>query len=719
MGNSAAWVTRSWVLPDMHCVQCVSSLEKLPEWLDGVWRSEVDFSRKTIQVQFNPQEIASDALEEQLRKMGFPPLLQSAEKAAKTRAMRPLIGRLAVAGFVFGNVMMMSLADYLGGASFRASGFVDGFKLWSMVLTLPVLFYSAAPFFKKAWTGLRQGALNLDVPVVMGIVTLTIQSVMMEGLGYFDSLSGLVFFLLLGRWYQSERQAKLFQEHTLEAWLPFKVTQKGPEGGLALIPISAIEQGMTLRIHHGEVLPADGVLVGKKPALVDKAFLTGESWPVAVLTGEPLMAGTRNTGAAIEMRVLKSVSQSELMQMWNSDAFQKDMRSSLSSPIDRIAKHFTWVVLLLAFAGWWAWWPNVEMAWRVFASVLIVACPCALALSVPFAYGATAKHMGALGFFLKHVDVVERFASLKHLVFDKTGTLTASQDFSVEWSPQAKVAPDAMRALAVLTSQSAHPISRALFAWVDQTTDDAELLDFKEHPGKGVEGRWKGAQWRLGSTDFVRLKAHNEGSKSRVHLFRNDVHQGSFSLTRPLRPGMSEQLSSLAEGGCEVHLLSGDSPEERGRFSRWFALDHMHFRQTPAQKMAHIESLSREGVAMVGDGLNDAGALKKATLGLAVVDQLHAFSPASDALVEAHSLSRLPEAIRLAKQGRKTVVILLGVSVLYNGVGMVFALQGWLTPLVAAVLMPLSSLTVVMVALGRAGLSASKLMQVSSNTAKR
>lgn len=702
--SQASLTTQRWVLPDMHCVQCVRSLETLPERMEGVWKSEVHFPSKSVRVSFDPARITEDELETQFRTMGFPPLPH--HDASTTHIHRPLIARLAVAGFAFGNVMMMSLADYVGGPTFRDSGFEYGFKVWSMVLTLPVLLFSAAPFFQRAWAGIRQRSMNLDMPVALGILTLTAQSLWMDGLGYFDSLAGLVFFLLLGQWYQNRSQARLMREHSLDEWLPVKVTQVQEDGQENLVPLAALNAGMTLRLLHGEIVPADGRLTSPE-ATLDLAFLNGESMPKTVKSGQTIQAGSRNVGASFHLVVDKAVNQSELMRMWNSEAFQKDLRSTLLTPIDEVAQHFTWVVLTLATIGWLAWWPDVTMAWTVFASVLIVACPCALALSIPFAYGATARHLASRGFFLKHVDVVERFAQIHDIVFDKTGTLTTSSTFTVQWHPAADMSPMAIEAAVSLANQSAHPLSRALVSWSDVGVAKVPITSYRECPGQGLEGQIQGRTWRLGSAAFTGSSVPRSAEGTWVHLACDGQTQGAFFLTRPLRPDAAKLLQTLKEQGHPLHLLSGDGDGEAPRFVTWFGSEHMHFQQSPQAKMDFVDRLDQ--VAMVGDGLNDAGALRKATLGLAVADQLYAFTPSADALVEASSLGNLPEAIALATSARTTVKLLLAVSVAYNLVGLGFALQGWLSPLVAAVLMPLSSLTVVVLALTRANLAANKL----------
>lgn len=711
---NAALEVKQWVLPDMHCAHCVKSLENLPQHLEGVWRAEVNFPKKRIQVEFDPTLASPERIEAKFREMGFSPLV---EKADSTAPMRRLIGQLAVAGFAFGNVMMMSLADYVGGNSFRTSGFEFGFKVWSMVLSVPVVLYSAAPFFRQAWAGLRTRQLNLDLPVAMGILTLAITSVSMEGLGYFDSLTGLVFFLLLGKWYQAQSHKRLMREHGLEDWLPLHVTAIEADGQAILRPIASLTTGQHIRIFHGEVVPADCTLTGPGEAVVDRAFLTGESLPQTVAAGAAVAAGTRNAGPAMELHVDKAVNQSDLMRLWNSEAFQKDLRSSLANPIDVVAKQFTWIVLMLATLGWLLWWPDTEKAMLVFASVLIVACPCALALSIPFAYGATARHMARMGFFLKHSDVMERFAHIRHIVFDKTGTLTTSERFQISWN-SSDSKPTALAVAMGLAQHSAHPISRALVSWgAQRSVAPADVTGFSERPGQGIEAQFDGATWRLGSASFTGGTDPDGGPGTWVHLACDGTHQGSFFLTRPLRPGVGDQLHALQHAGYQLHLLSGDSDHESVRFANWFEPEHMHFRQTPQAKMEFIAALEGEGVAMVGDGLNDAGALRTATLGLAVADELYAFSPSADALVQAEKLALLPAALRMAQAGRRTVKLLLAVSVLYNIIGLSFALQGWLTPLVAAILMPVSSLTVVSLALARARRTYRKLTSVTNTPA--
>ncbi|MEY5044473.1 MAG: hypothetical protein RJA19_1700 [Bacteroidota bacterium] len=741
-----------WFIPDMHCAACVAFLEDLPAREPAIRHAEVNFPRKSLTIAFDDQTLPPDALATWLEKLGYPPEVreESAGSAGGERAKtarRAELGRLAVAGFCFGNIMLMSFADHLGGEVFDASGFEGLFGMFNFLLSLPILFYSGSGYFVSAWRALRSGGLNMDVPIALGIVAIMGRSTWEwatgYGMGYFDSLAGLVFFLLIGKWYQGHTHAQMSHERDYRSWFPMSVLRQEAAGAFAAVPISQLQAGDRIRIHHGEIIPADGRLL-EGAGQIDRSFVTGESLPVPVAPGDLVEAGGRQLAGALLLEVIRPVEQSALTRMWNSEAFQKERQDVVTDPVNRISKRFTLYVLTIATASW-AFWilRDAGTAWNALTATLIVACPCALALSLPFTYGSSMRYLGRAGAYLKNTLVVERMAGVETLVFDKTGTLTSAAGFSVRYEalpgapggttegPSAEIRD----AVAAVAASSAHPLSRAIAGhW---TGARPEVQGFEEHPGAGIRAQVNGQEVRIGNARWVGWDAAAveaafpantaepgppraapgaepkpaPGADLRTtfsYVAWNGTPIGRFCFTKPLRTGIAQELTELGQR-YDLHLISGDSDAERAAFAPWFPADQIHFSQQPEDKMAYIaaQQAARQSthpgtfVAMVGDGLNDAGALRQADLGIAVVDDLYAFSPASDLILSAHALPYLGKMFAFARESRRTVYLLFAISFCYNLVGLTFAVQGLLTPIVAAILMPVSSFTVVAVALAR------------------
>jgi len=319
-------------IPGIGCASCVSLLERLPEKNSAVIRSEVNFANKQLTVTFDKNKLPLSQLAAWLEELGYTPEFQEKTTDEKKTSRRSLIARLAVAGFAFGNIMLLAFSDYLGGEDFDLSGFKDVFGPISLFLSIPVVLYSGSVYFKSAWNALRAGVLNIDVPVALGIATLFIRSTMdvvqNGGMGYFDSLAGLVFFLLIGKWYQTKTYDDLNYERDYKSWFPINVMKQNADDSLSSTPISDLSTGDIIRIHHGEIVPADALLLSGI-GLLDKSFTTGESNPEEINEGEEIEAGGRQLGGAIVLRVVRPVEQSQLTSLWNSEAFSKNSDRTL------------------------------------------------------------------------------------------------------------------------------------------------------------------------------------------------------------------------------------------------------------------------------------------------------------------------------------------------------------------------------------------------------
>jgi Cu+-exporting ATPase len=686
-------------IPQMHCSSCIWLLENLQRVEPAIIRSRVRFSEKELSITFREEHFSLRALVELLRRIGYAPLLnRPQDKAARRGAGVPrmLYVKLGIAAFAFGNIMLFSFPEYLG-ADVSDRTLLRGFQFLGLAFSIPVLIFSSQEFFTSAWAGIRARQVNIDQPIALGILALFARSaadVLLEtGPGYFDSLAGLVFFLLVGRWYQAYTYQALSFDRTLADFLPLVVIRKRGANEEA-VGVGDLAQGDRIVVRDQELVPVDSLLhagIGN----IDNSFITGEPLPVRRAVGDTVRAGGRQRGAAIELEVLRPFEQSHLKRLWEEHAATSAQgRPAMPRLIDAVARRFTVAVMLISVAAgiYWAG-RDPDMVWPVVTAVLIVACPCALALSMPFAYGHTMRLLGRRGVFLRDAEVVERMAHVNAVVFDKTGTLTAREAHELRFIGSPLTADEEQR-LRSLARNSAHPLSAVLYQGLKGEVGDA--VEVEETAGQGIEGMVRGLSVRIGAAEFCGgTKLHMEQGEAQVHVAVGGVYRGCFAVHKRARSGMQAAVQGM-RGIAHTQLLTGDTHVDAD-VSAVFDAHAMHTGCSPTDKSAHIQRLQAAGdrVMMVGDGLNDAGALALSDVGMTVSETSAALTPASDAILDACSIDRLPHALRLARASRRVVIMSLGLSLMYNVVGVSYAVSGQLTPVIAAILMPLSSVTVV------------------------
>ncbi len=698
-------------LPQIHCVACVWLLENLFRLDPGIVRSTVHFARREVSLTYFKHETTLSKVVAMLAAIGYEPTLTLRElehpKSATPHIRRQL--QLGLAGFGFGNIMMLSIPGYLGLDSFSGPFFKTVFGWLSLGLALPVLVYSASDFWRTAWLSLRRRVATLDVPIALGLAALYGQSAYdilgHRGEGYLDSLTGLIFFLLCGRLFQQKTYDRLAFDRDYKGFFPLAVVRR-TAGGEETVAISRLEVGDRLALRGGELLPADATLVAGT-ACLDYSFVTGESEPVACEVGAHLYAGGRQTGGAIEVETVKPVSQSYLTSLWDNEIFRKDGGPSLDTLTNRYSRRFTWVVLGVAAASA-AFWLAVDpaIAAKAFVSVLIVACPCALALAAPLTSGTAHRVFGRAHIFLKNALVLERLAEVDTIVLDKTGTLTGNDASGVSFAGDPLSAKEAGWVLS-LARHSVHPHSLRLGRALAPGAPVAPVTGFVEIPGCGLNGTVEGRSVRLGSPAWlgrsgVAIPTGFIPAGNSVCVAIDGRFRGCFLLTSPLRPEVEALVRSLG-GRHQLALLSGDNAREEARFRSLLGeRATLRFDQSPTDKLRFVRDLRLAGrtVMMVGDGLNDAGALKQSDVGVAVVEQVGAFSPASDIILDAAQLPQLARMLDFSRRAVRVIRVGFILSGLYNLVGIGIAAAGLLSPIVCAVLMPLSSISVVLFACG-------------------
>lgn len=726
----------TFYLPAIHCSSCLYLLENLHRLHPGVLSSRIDFAAKEIFLVFDQRRISLRETAELLTAIGYEPYISMRDLGtARPEPNRRLIYRLGVAGFCFGNIMLLSFPEYLG-IDASDSSLRVAFRSLSFALALPVLFYSAQPFFTSAWGGLRSRFLNIDAPIALAVLVTFLRSgwevLSGAGSGYFDSMTGIVFFMLAGRVLQDRTYRALSFDRDFTAYFPMAVTVLKAASPVSEVSTALpdVRCGDTLLIHSGELIPADGILT-RGDALVDYSFVTGESLPVRREMGEIVYAGGRQTGAAIELLVIKEVVQSYLTQLWNRQTTKMPSNaptrtSTRAEPtaqpsfIHTLSRYFTIIVFAIA-ATTGLYWQLADPAktWNAVTAVLIVACPCALLLSSTFTNGNLLRIMAKDQFYLRNAETIEHIAATTHIVFDKTGTLTDTGAPEIRWRGT-PLSADQRRAIATLAAQSTHPLSRALAAWLGPAAGGLYISSFIERPGEGLDALIAGRRWIYGSQAFVRPQTSagkseeaDPAAPGAAIFVACDGHLlGAYHFSGSFRAGLGGLVRELApRQGLTV--LSGDNSREYQRLQALLGDGvNLLFGRSPQEKTQYIRHLQRhdEKVMMIGDGLNDAGALGQSDVGIAIATDCNNFTPSSDVILRADQLKRLPAFIRFCRSGRRIIIASFVLSILYNIVGLSFAVRGALSPLVAAILMPASSLSILLVTYGSSNVLARMLL---------
>ena len=705
----------SFYLPQMHCVSCIWLLENLYRLDVGVSASRVNFLQKTALITFDPNQTSLRKLAALLASIGYAPEINlndlSGEKPQSVD--RSLIYKIGVSGFAFGNIMLMSFPEYLGLEKTSDAWFFGVFGWVNLLLAIPVLLYSARDYLVSAWQALRMRRLNIDVPLAMGIIMLFGRSaweiISGSGAGYMDSFAGLIFFLTTGKLFQQKTWRQLSFERDYKSYFPVAANVRKGESEQA-VPVSRLQVGDIIAVRNGELIPADGVLL-KGEALLDYSFVSGESEPARVVSGEKVYAGGKQTGGLIEISLTRRVKQSYLTQLWNNDAFKAKTQSRSSALADRAGRYFTALIMSVAtaaFAYWVGFRGDIATAVNAFTAVMIIACPCAVALSIPFTMGNVVRILGRNGFYLKNTEAAEAISDVDDVVFDKTGTMTEASEQAFSFEGESPLTEWEKMAIKSVVKHSAHPISRNLYRKLSDKEAPA-CADFEETPGQGVRGRVRGVSVEIGSAAFAGTP---DPARRGVHV-RIDGHwRGSFSIRSRRRAGLESVLGYFKTQGKDIWLLSGDQDKDADEFAPMFdSRNHMIFNQKPEDKLRFIRKLQEKNrrVMMVGDGLNDAGALYQSNAGIVVSEDTNNFTPACDAIIHAQSFDRLPQFIALARRGIRTVNRAYLLAFVYNVAGLSYAVTGTLSPVVAAILMPLSSVTVVLFGMGMSTWEARRL----------
>ncbi|MEL6924702.1 MAG: heavy metal translocating P-type ATPase metal-binding domain-containing protein, partial [Bacteroidota bacterium] len=563
-------------LPQMHCSACIWLLEQLYQFNPGILQSRVNFLKKEIYLSYDPRQLSLRQLVELLASLGYAPelSLHDLEATPETAVSKRLLYQMGLAGFVFGNTMLLSFPEYLGLDALREFAFYRFFAYLNLLLAIPLVVYCGQDYLRSAANALQRRELNIDIPISLGILTLLLRSVYeivsQTGPGFLDSLAGLIFFLLIGRWFQQQSYHRLSFERDYKSYFPIATQLSSGQS----VAISSLQKGDRIVVRHGELIPADAVL-REGAAQIDYSFVTGESAPIQKDPGDLIFAGGRQTGAAIELEVQRPVRQSYLTQLWNDQAFQQETEQHTVLSSDAFGRYFTIFVLVVAAATLLYWLPqDSRLAVNAFTAVLIIACPCAIALTIPFTYGNALRFMARENCYIKSVEVLQRFREISAIVFDKTGTLTQNNEqIPIQYQGEKRSISD-RRLIASLAAQSGHPISQQIVA-ESGVREFWPVSAFKEHVAEGIEGVVNEVFVRIGRAGFIGV---GEEAAPGTYVQIDGVTVGYYHQSNSYRQGIPDLLSEL-QHKYQCYLLSGDQDSERSQLSKWLPAKNLHFEQ--------------------------------------------------------------------------------------------------------------------------------------------
>ena len=692
-------------IPIIHCTSCVFLLEHLNKIDTDILSSQVNFLKKEVTVNYATEKIKLSQIAGILTDIGYEPWIsiESLDESNKTNSKnqsKSRIYKIGVAGFCFANIMLLSFPEYFGIEHRENASLIRVFSYLNLILSIPVFFYSAAGFFVSAYKSLKQRFLNIDAPIALAILVTFVRSIYEItsgiGAGYLDSMSGIVFFMLLGRFFQDKTHEAISFNKNYRSYFPLGITKIDEEGKENQIAVSEIKVGDRIRIRDSEIIPGDAILF-RGHANIDYSFVTGESEPVEKCIGEIIYAGGRQCGEMLELEIIKEISGSYLAELWKNSAFKKEKDSEENSFIHAVSKYFALAIFVIAIGAFTFWqFFNSEKSWLALTAVLIIACPCTLLLSSTFTFGNMQNLLARIKFVVRNARVIERIAETGTIVFDKTGTLTQPGSFSISFQG-VSLNENEKKMVSGLSRQSLHPHSRAIHQYLN-CNSLLSIMSFSERIGFGISAKIDQHDIKLGSARFLDLNPVEKLSAgSEVHLSIDGNYRGKFIITNNFRQNIDHLISKLSEK-YSIHILSGDHERSKTTLQEKIgSVNSMLFNASPHEKLNFIEGLEKEGskVMMLGDGLNDAGALAASNTGIAITDDMNNFTPASSAILHGSNLNKLPEIISFCKKGKNIILTSFIVSIIYNVFGIYFAVRGELQPVIAAILMPASSISII------------------------
>ncbi|WP_185871844.1 heavy metal translocating P-type ATPase [Blattabacterium cuenoti] len=703
--------TVRFLIPSIYCSSCIFILENLPNINKNILNSTVDFSSKQVWITFNNVKLKLSDIAKFLDNIGYKPSVnfESLENRRNNFNLfgRELIGKLAIYFFCFGNIMLLAIPEYFG-AKQEDVWFVKNrsfFHYLMLILSFPVGIFSFSDHIRHAFLGLKKNVINMNVPISVGILVLFLWScyeVFFDlGPGYFDSLSSFSLFLLMSRIFQIHTHNKILSfNKNYKSFYPALITKVYSNGKEEKILLSSLKKEDMILIKNEEIIPSDSVLI-KGNAILDNSFITGESYLINKKIGERIYAGSKQRGEAIVIKVIKNVDHSYLSLLWNKSksnmGFHKKL-FDLNSISTKFSQYFTPTVLIISLITgiYWSFNNDVSKVFQTIFSVLIITCPCALVLSTPLIFGNIIRFFSKKGFYVKDIFTMERISSVKTLIFDKTGTITDLNKEKIFFVGNMK--NEEKKIIASLLKHSSHPLSQKILSELS-IKNFYFIENFKEILGKGVEGFIKkNIPVKIGSKKYLGITENkNEINQTTVFISINNQLIGYFLFRNYYREGIEKMFRDLKE--YKILILSGDQNDLEKKYLKSILPrdSKVYFNQSPEDKLNHVKKLQKKGekIMMFGDGINDCAALNQSEVGVAISENPTTFFPNCDAFMQSNCLNQIFLFLKISKISTKLVFFNFMISLFYNIIGIFFAITGNLKPLIAAILMPLSSFSVI------------------------
>ncbi|WP_341660638.1 heavy metal translocating P-type ATPase [Blattabacterium cuenoti] len=701
--------TVRFFIPSIHCGSCVLILESLPKLYKNILNSTVDFSSKKIWITYNSIEFKLSDIAKLLESMGYNPSINFESIENRKSLGRKLIGKLAISFFCFGNIMLLAIPEYVGALK-EDIWFMNHrnfFRYLMVILSLPVVVFSFTDHIKYAVLGLKKHVLNMNVPISIGILVLFLWScyeVFFDlGSGYFDSLSSFSLFLLISKIFQIHTHNKIISfDKNYKSFYPALITKIHSNKKEEKILLSYLKKGDLILIRNEEIVPADSILM-KGNAILDNSFITGESDLISKKMGERIYAGSKQKGEAILIKVIKNIDHSYLSFLWNknkSNNLRHKKLFDLNSISTRFSQYFTPLILIITIVTgiYWSFSHDISKIFHTVFSVLIITCPCALVLSTPLIFGNMIRVFSKKGFYVKDIFTMERISSSKTLIFDKTGTITDPNKEKIFFVGNMK--NEEKKMIASLLKNSSHPLSQKILSELS-IKDFYFIKNFREIIGKGLEGIIKDVPVKIGSSKYLgftnKIINENEVHQTAVFISINHKFVGYFLFRNYYREGIEKMFQDLKE--YKIVILSGDHNDLEKKYLKSILpkSSQVFFSQSPEDKLNYVKKLQEEGekIIMFGDGMNDCAALNQSEVGISVSENPTSFFPSCDAFMQSNCMNQIFLFLKISKVSTKLVFINLMISLLYNSVGIFFAVTGNLNPFIAAILMPLSSVSVI------------------------
>ena len=687
-------------VPTVHCAACMRAIEQHLEHIPGVYEARVNLSLKRCIISGNSR-MNSAQLIDAITSIGYPAEELDAKLLEQGRDDphgRALLTRLAVAGFAMMNVMLLSISVWAGAEGQTR----DMFHWVSAMIAIPATIYAAMPFFLNAWSVLRHARLNMDVPISLAIVLALGTSIWETTLSgehaYFDAAIALTFFLLIGR-YLDHRTRSIARSAAQELTaLEVHRAEILVDGETVVKDHCDIKVGDQLIVRAGMRMPVDGVVVDGQTD-IDRALITGETQPEFVTVGDAVQAGALSTNGQLIVHATAVGEDTSLHRMADLVAIAESGRSKFTPIADKAAALYApgvHILSALSFFGWFMYSGDLRVALNIAAAVLIITCPCALGLAVPAVTTAASGRLFSKGLLMKSSTALERLAEVDHVVFDKTGTLTTGQP---KLANEIELGEVDRSVLYALSNASQHPLARVLAQSLEQQgVNFADLENIQEVPGFGVEATFKGEVVRLGRADWVGAIS---GARTATFYRRGDTTAVEFEFVDDLRNGVEKLVAEFESVGISVEILSGDTQAAVADVANQLNISNYSAAVTPAEKYDRLRALKADGqrVLMIGDGLNDTAALCEAHVSISPSSALDAARSASDIVFLGENLDQLVGLIPLAKASQKRITENFRIATFYNIVAVPVAIAGFATPLIAALAMSLSSISVTLNAL--------------------